>query len=83
LKRDPFRCLDDPDPGPGREGFEIDPPGAAPIIYRDPTLMPEAPYRSILRLNGEYLVRFRRYRPGPLRRFLTWAVLGWRWEDFE
>jgi len=78
MPRDPFRCLDDPDPEPVKPAG---PPAAA--IVRDPSLAEFAPARSTLRVNGEFLVHFRRYRPGPVRRFLTWLVLGWTWERFD
>ena len=89
LHADPFRCLDDPEPpktpppapapAPHAEGFELD----GPPIMRDPDLLRHAPVRSRLRVNGEFLVHFRRYRPGPWRRFWTWALLGWTWEKAE
>lgn len=73
---DPFRTLDDPDPVPERQ------PEAAAIV-RDPELSFHAPYQSVLRINGEFLVHFRRFRPGAWRRFWAWALLGWTWEKVE
>jgi len=52
-------------------------------IFRDPSLSPDAPAQSQLRIYGEYLMRFRRFRPNLWRRFWMWALLGWTWEAVE